>query len=75
MWRAVFLAVGISLTILGAQCFVVEKAVLTRKTDAEPSLGMPETNIVIEPPEWAPWSILSAGVLIVLYSFTLTRRG
>jgi hypothetical protein len=74
MWRAVFLAIGISLAILGAECFVVEKAVMTRKSDAEPALGMPDKTIVLQPPEWAPWSLLSAGVLIVLYSFTF-RRG
>jgi hypothetical protein len=38
MWRAFFLAVGITLAILGAECLVVEKAVfaLPRKKEAEP---------------------------------------
>jgi hypothetical protein len=38
MWRAFFMAVGITLAILGAECLVVEKAVfaLPKKKEAEP---------------------------------------
>lgn len=75
MWRALFLAIGISLTLLGAECFVVEQAVMSKRTEAEPGLGMPEKSVVLKPPEWAPWTFVSAGVVIVLYSFTLRRRG
>ena len=29
----------------------------------------------IEPAEWAPWSLLSAGAVVILYSLTLNRPG
>jgi len=27
----------------------------------------------IEPPEWAPWSLLSAGTVIILYALTINK--
>lgn len=33
MWRAIFLALGINLIILGVQCLVVEKVVLRDKSE------------------------------------------
>lgn len=29
----------------------------------------------IEPPEWAPWSLLSSGAVIILYALTINRQG
>jgi hypothetical protein len=26
------------------------------------------------PPDWAPWSLMSTGAIVCLYSFTLPRR-
>ena len=28
----------------------------------------------IVPPDWAPWSLIGAGAVVVLYSFTIPRR-
>jgi hypothetical protein len=64
MWRSFFLAVGVFLVILGAESLAIDKAILAR------SQGM--TDIV--PPEWAPWSLLSAGAVVILYSFTIPKR-
>jgi hypothetical protein len=75
MWRPFFLAIGISLTILGAECFVIERAVMTKKLPDEPGFGMPSANIVLEPPEWAPWTFMTAGIITVIYSLTLTKKG
>lgn len=73
MWRAFFLAVGISLCILGAEAMVLHKAVLA--AEKTPEKPVPTTKPrEIKPPEWAPWSLLSAGAVIVLYSFTIPRR-
>ncbi len=79
MWRAVFLALGIILCILGGECLVVEKAVL-----AEPLVAaQPQSTFMtpatpasreIQPPEWAPWSLLSGGAVILLYSYTVPKR-
>jgi hypothetical protein len=82
MWRALFLAIGIVLCILGGECLLVEKAVLAQHKDAEapaptafmsPDAAPPPKEI--SPPEWAPWSLLSAGAVVLLYSYTLPRRG
>ncbi len=82
MWRAFFAAIGAILLILGGECLVVEKAVLAsapQKVEAplspfdEPTSPRPPVNRELRPPEWAPWSLLSAGAVIMLYTFTLRR--
>jgi hypothetical protein len=74
MWRALFLAIGIYMCLLGAQCLVVEKAVLTVRREA-PLPGMTAgRSREFAPPEWAPWSLISAGAVTILYSFTIPRR-
>jgi len=83
MWRSLFLAVGISCAILGFECMVVEKATILNTTkpalatEALAGMGaqasMPATR-EFTPPDWAPWSLLSAGAIVVLYSFTIPRR-
>ena len=91
MWRAFFLAIGISLCILGAECFVVEKAVfnLHRKKQTAamqlqtPSywqvpdyLSIPSSDTrEFEPPDWAPWALLASGAAIALYSVTAAKDG
>jgi len=81
MWRSFFLAIGIVLCILGAECLAVQKFVLKSRLPAEakalatldnqPRLG-PQREIV--PREWAPWSLMSTGAVVCLYSFTIPRR-
>jgi hypothetical protein len=82
MWRAFFLASGIILCIAGAECMILEKAVLARSPDPAAANGpssiiapppAPASN-EIKPAEWAPWSLLSCGAVIILYSYTLPRR-
>ena len=78
MWRAFFLAMGISLFILGAESLVVERAVLMPKAQAAStqSIAAPATKppAVVKPPEWVPWTFMSIGAVVVLYSFTIPRR-
>ncbi len=77
MWRSLFVAVGLCMCILGAECLVIDKAVLAGRTEAS-SVSMIRGKIapgkVIVPPDWAPWSLLSAGAVIMLYSFTIPSR-
>ena len=28
----------------------------------------------INPPDWAPWSLISAGAVVIIYSFTIPKR-
>ncbi len=76
MWRAFFLACGSYACILGAECMAIDKAVL--KMRHEPAAGVLDSDggrrRDFIPPEWAPWSLLSAGAVTMLYSFTLPKR-
>lgn len=69
MWRAFFLAIGVSLVIIGAECLAVEKAVFAPRLGADAS----ETR-EFSPPEWAPWSLMSAGAVVLIYSFTIPKK-
>jgi len=80
MWRAFFLAIGVSLVILGAECLGLDKVTLRLREpppppvspfDVEPKTG-PQKQII--PPPWAPWSLMASGMVVCLYSFTIPRR-
>jgi hypothetical protein len=71
MWRALFLALGIYCCLLGAECLIIDKATLTTRGD-QGVLGTRKREVV--PSDWAPWSLLSAGTVTILYSFTLPQR-
>jgi hypothetical protein len=80
MWRALFLALGIFGCILGAQCLVVDSFVMASETPPETPatlFGAPPVAASqdYQPPEWAPWTLLSVGAVVILYSLTLNRSG
>jgi hypothetical protein len=79
MWRALFLAIGVFMVILGVQCLGVAKFTMKVRGDPLPvstpweSPGpAPQKQII--PAPWAPWSMLVTGAVVCLYSFTLPRR-
>ncbi|HVX12819.1 MAG TPA: hypothetical protein VHC22_16675 [Pirellulales bacterium] len=74
MWRALFLALGIYCCLLGAECLVIEKATLSGRKDQQGMLGIGARKREVIPSDWAPWSLLSAGTVTILYSFTLPQR-
>ena len=77
MLRAFFLAVGIYALILGLECLVVDKAVLQPSREATASaLAQQVAPSVreITPGEWAPWSLISGGAVVMLYSFTIPAK-
>ena len=83
MWRAFFLAAGTFLILLGLQCLGVQKFILKAR---EPVLEQQQTfvwraqtpqlgpNKELIPPPWAPWSLMSTGAVICLYSFSIPNR-
>lgn len=77
MWRALFMAVGVMLCIVGAECLFVEKAVLTEPSQIDALVygvdAVKDAPRDISPPEWAPWSMISGGALILLYSISVKR--
>ena len=71
MWRSLFLAIGAYTCLLGVESLAVEKAVLKQPENGQPRKFLKED---ISPPEWAPWSLMASGAVVVLYSFTIPRR-
>ena len=71
MWRAFFLAVGAYCCLLGVEALAVEQAVIKPKIENGQAVAPGRT---ITPPEWAPWSLMAGGAVVVLYSFTIPRR-
>jgi len=71
MWRSLFLAFGAYTCLLGVEALAIEKAVL-KKPESGQSRMIDRDEIV--PPEWAPWSLMASGAVVVLYSFTIPRR-
>lgn len=71
MWRSFFLAVGAYTCLLGLEAMAIQKAVMKPQVRAEQVIR-PARDVV--PPEWAPWSLLAGGTIVVLYSLTLMRH-
>lgn len=77
MLRAFFLALGVYACILGAECLVLDKAVLHPSSEATASAlaqKMAPAYREVSPAEWAPWSLLSVGAVVMLYSFTIPAK-
>lgn len=78
MLRAFLLAMGIATCIYGAECLVVDRFVMA--SEAKPAVAQSGTFAPpvkaareLTPPEWAPWSLLATGALVVLYSMSMRQ--
>ena len=81
MWRALFLALGVYVFLLGAQCLAVERFILKARLPAPKTETLVATSEQklgphreLTPREHAPWILMSVGVVVCGYSFTLPRR-
>lgn len=78
MWRSMFLAVGVFLVILGVEFLGVERVILKNRGGSPAQVVSGETAVgptrEIVPPPWAPWSLMSSGAIVCLYSFTIPSR-
>ena len=85
MWRAFFLAIGLSTFILGVECTILHSVKVGSRFAAAPaaSTAAPDgttPEVAAAPPrefvvaEWAPWSLMAAGSVVMLYSFTIPQR-
>ena len=80
MWRAFFLAIGIYSMILGLECLAVDRVDMrmhegggaARPSPCRRRRRGPAVQVI--PAQWWPWSFLSTGAVICLYSFTIPRR-
>lgn len=79
MVRAMFLATGVILLLLGLQCVVVDEAVVHDSgvailfADETAATGSLPATRVIEPPSWAPWLLGASGVVAMLYGYGRDR--
>lgn len=75
MWRSIFLAIGITCCIVGLECLVIEEAVIAQPP-ARATLASGDGGAVKEfkTQEWMPWSFMSAGAVVILYTITLPKR-
>ena len=78
MVRSLFLAIGIFICVIGAECLLIETAVFTQRGEAAASGAFSESSMPqrkeISPPDWAPWGCLAAGAVVMIYSITIPRR-
>lgn len=71
MWRSLFLALGVYTALLGAECLAIERATLKPHVRGGQVI---RAEKIVQPPDWAPWSLMATGAVIILYTFTLPRR-
>jgi hypothetical protein len=71
MWRSFFLAIGVYCCLLGVEALAVERAVLKDNFGSSPPAAAARE---IVPTDWAPWSMIGGGAVVVLYSFTIPQR-
>ncbi|HAN97213.1 MAG TPA: hypothetical protein DCQ98_07180 [Planctomycetaceae bacterium] len=85
MWRAFFIAIGITLCVFGAQCLVLDRAVLeqseapatTTSSAGSYLLGsqtLAPKNKEWVPKDWHPWSLMSVGAVVILYTISFGRK-
>jgi hypothetical protein len=75
MWRSFFLAIGIYLIIAGAECLGVDRVYMRAQGEPAKTAAPAKPADQEFPPEpWLPWSLLSTGAVVCLYSFTIPKR-
>jgi hypothetical protein len=67
MWKSCFLAAGIFACVLGVEMLVVDSAVVM-PVDGQ---GFPQH---VTAPDWAPWTLLSAGAVTILHFCNLQAK-
>ena len=68
MWKSVFLAAGIFACVAGVELLLIDSAVVL------PVDGRGDPA-VFTAPDWAPWSLISAGAVTSLHFCTLPTGG
>jgi hypothetical protein len=68
MWKSVFLAAGIFACVAGVELLLIDSAVIL------PVDGRGDPA-VFTAPDWAPWSLISAGAVTILHFCALPTGG
>ena len=80
MLRTMFFATGTFAALCGAVLFRVDRVVLTRSpNDARVvdsiSRSLSDGRCEIDPPEWLAYTLVSTGLLTMLYAVALPKKG
>jgi hypothetical protein len=67
MWKSFFLALGIFSCAIGVELLVIDSAVVLPVNGR----GSPSSFTA---PDWLPWSLISAGAILVLHYVSLPRK-
>jgi hypothetical protein len=59
MWKSFFIAAGIFACIVGLELLVIDSAVVL-------PVNGPGSTRVFTAPDWAPWTLISAGAITLL---------
>ncbi|MBO09144.1 MAG: hypothetical protein CMJ68_00080 [Planctomycetaceae bacterium] len=79
MLRSIFLSAGVFVVLVGASLFQVDRVVLNGEGEIEEDLfGLVTADEsgrhVIQPPDWAPFSLVAIGGVTCLYAFAVPTR-
>ncbi|TWU26648.1 hypothetical protein Pla52o_05010 [Novipirellula galeiformis] len=80
MWRSIFIALGIMAVIIGVECLLIDSATIYQGESAkvvnmaDPSGVMASPPKVFRPKDWMPWSLLSGGILTIVYTYLIPIR-
>ncbi len=82
MLRGTFFSIGVFITLWGVSLLFVDKLVLNVQDDAARTPGFrgmlagksPQQPKIIDPPEWAAFSLLSVGAVTMLYAIALPKK-
>lgn len=81
MLRSFFFAIGMFVALVGGSLLQVERIVLTSHGDvaeAQNLYGLLRINganeRIVDPPDWAPFSLMAIGGVTLLYSCALPSR-
>ena len=82
MWKSIFFSLGLFVMMWGATFLMVDKITLTIKDDSKRKEGFrglfttvnSEKQKVIDPPEWAAFSLMSVGSVTMLYAVALPKK-
>ena len=79
MLRSIFLSAGVFVVLVGASLFQVDRVVLKGEGEIQEDLfGLitadESERHVIQPPDWAPFSLVAIGGVTCLYAFAVPTR-
>jgi hypothetical protein len=82
MMRSVFFSIGLFIALWGASFLLVDKLVLSTDSDPQGQGGFrglfqntsQSKKRVVDPPDWAAFSLMSLGTVTMLYAVALPKK-